>query len=472
MNFADKINHSVFRIIAESAKQINVPAYVVGGFVRDIVLKRSSKDIDIVCVGSGIELAKKVAENTKSSEVSIFKNFGTAMVKVGEWDLEFVGARKESYDRGSRKPVVENGTLEDDQNRRDFTINAMAISLMEESYGELIDPFDGMKDLRRMVVKTPLDPKITFDDDPLRMMRAIRFASQLTFDIAPETFDAIADYSDRIKIVSFERITDELNKIILSRKPSYGFKLLYHANLLQTIFPELLELKGTETKNGMSHKDNFYHTLQVLDNICETTDDLWVRWSAILHDIAKPATKRFNNKVGWTFHGHEDKGARMVPNIFRKMKLPLNEKMKLVQKLVKLHLRPIALVKENITDTAIRRLLFEAGNDIEDLMKLCRADITSKNDTKVKKYIANFDRLEKRIVQVEARDQMRNFQPVITGEIIMETFEMKPSREVGEIKLAIREAILDGKIKNEYDEAFNYMVRVAEKKGFTKRIKN
>ncbi len=470
MNFADKISHSVFKVIAESAKEINVPAYVVGGFVRDLVLKRPSKDIDIVCVGSGIELAEKVAEKTKSSEVSVFKNFGTAMVKVGEWDLEFVGARKESYDRGSRKPVVENGTLEDDQNRRDFTINAMAISLIEESYGELIDPFEGMKDLRRMIIKTPLDPKITFDDDPLRMMRAIRFASQLTFDIAPETFDAIADYAERINIVSFERITDELNKIIMSRKPSYGFKLLYHANLLQIIFPEFIELKGTETKNGISHKDNFYHTLQVLDNICETSDDLWVRWSAILHDIAKPATKRFNSKAGWTFHGHEDKGARMVPDIFRKMKLPLNEKMKLVQKLVKLHLRPIALVRENITDTAIRRLLFEAGNDIEDLMKLCRADITSKNDTKVKKYIANFDRLEKRIVEVEARDQMRNFQPVITGEIIMEAFDMKPSREVGEIKIAIREAILDGKIKNEYEEAFNYMIRIAEKKGFKRNV--
>ncbi len=472
MNFANKIDHPVFKVIAESAKEIDVPAYVVGGFVRDLVLKRPSKDIDIVCVGSGIELAERVAEKTKSSEVSVFKNFGTAMVKVGEWDLEFVGARKESYDRGSRKPVVENGTLEDDQNRRDFTINAMAISLMEENYGELIDPFDGIKDLRRMIIKTPLDPKITFDDDPLRMMRAIRFASQLTFDIAPATFDAIADYADRINIVSFERITEELNKIIMSRKPSYGFKLLYHANLLQIIFPEFIELKGTETKNGLSHKDNFYHTLQVLDNICETSDDLWVRWSAILHDIAKPATKRFNSKAGWTFHGHEDKGARMVPEIFRKMKLPLNEKMKLVQKLVKLHLRPIALVKENITDTAIRRLLYEAGNDIEDLMKLCRADITSKNDTKVKKYIANFDRLEKRIVEVEERDQMRNFQPVISGEVIMETFDMKPSREVGEIKNVIREAILDGKIRNEYEEAFNYMVRIAEKKGLKKRIES
>jgi putative nucleotidyltransferase with HDIG domain len=469
MNFIHTLQgHPVFELIAQSARQLNVSAYVVGGFVRDLILKRPSKDIDIVCIGSGIALAEVVAKNSgKPIEVAMFQNFGTAMLRYEDWEVEFVGARKESYQRDSRKPIVENGTLEDDQNRRDFTINAMAISLSQESYGDLIDPFNGLKDMQRKIIKTPLEPQITFSDDPLRMMRAVRFASQLNFDIEPNTFDAIISMQERIKIVSQERITEELNKIILSPLPSYGFKLLYHAGLLHLIFPDLVALQGVETQEGKGHKDNFYHTLQVLDNVAKHSNDLWLRWAAILHDIAKPATKRFDKKVGWTFHGHEDVGARMTPGIFRKMKLPLNEKMKFVQKLVRLHLRPIPLVKENITDSALRRLLFEAGEDLEALLTLCRADITSKNYEKVKKHLSNFDKVEKKLYELEEKDKLRNFQPVITGEIIMETFDLKPGREVGEIKTAIREAILEGEVTNVYEDAYTYMLNVGKILGLT-----
>jgi poly(A) polymerase len=466
MNFAGTLNsNKIFEIIRQSSAELNLETYVIGGFVRDLILKRDSKDIDIVCVGSGISLAEKVAKNIHHDvQVTTFKNFGTAMLRFNEWEVEFVGARKESYDRASRKPVVENGTLEDDQNRRDFTINAMAISLNKDNYGNLLDPFGGMEDIKKKNIRTPLDPDITFSDDPLRIMRAIRFASQLNFDIAPDTFEAILRNRDRLSIVSMERISDELNKIILSPKPSYGFKLLFQSEILQRIFPELVELQGVETIDNKSHKDNFYHTLQVLDNVAANSDDLWLRWAAILHDIAKPATKRFDKKIGWTFHGHEDKGSRMVPGIFRRLKLPLNDKMKSVVNLVKLHLRPIALVKEQVTDSAVRRLMFEAGEDLHALMILCRADITSKNNVKVKKYLENFDKVEQKIAGVEEKDYLRNFQPVVTGEQIMETFAIKPSRIVGDIKTDLREAILEGKVGNEYNELFGYMLKLAKEK--------
>jgi tRNA nucleotidyltransferase/poly(A) polymerase len=477
MNLLEHIQTPVFQLISKSAESLNIPAYVVGGYVRDILLNRPSKDIDVVCVGSGIALAEAVAKNYeqaskeqkhyKKAYVNTFKNFGTAQVKTFEWEVEFVGARKESYNRDSRKPIVEDGTLEDDQNRRDFTINALAISLNPHDYGTLIDPFDGVADLKRKIIKTPLAPDVTFSDDPLRMMRAIRFATQLNFDIDPDTFDAISRNKDRIEIISMERITTELNKIILSEKPSYGFKLLDAAGLLNLFFPEFVALKGAEYVGGLGHKDNFYHTLQVLDNISKTTDDLWLRWAAILHDIAKPATKRFDAKHGWTFHGHEEKGGRMVPAIFRKLKLPQNEQMKFVSKLVRLHLRPIALVKDAVTDSAVRRLLFEAGDDFDALMKLCRADVTTKNHDKVKRIIANFDKLDKRAAEVEERDKMRNFQPVITGEIVMETFQLMPCKHVGDIKLIVREAILDGKIANRIEEAYPFMLEVAQSIGLT-----
>ncbi len=469
MNFAEELNkYPVFELLKTSAQEVGAPAYVIGGYVRNLLLKKTAKDIDVVCVGNGIELAKKFASKLPDkSQVNVFKNFGTAMVKTEDFEVEFVGARKESYNRNSRKPVVEDGTLEDDQNRRDFTINALALSLQQENYGALIDPFNGVKDLKNKLIRTPLEPGVTYSDDPLRMMRAIRFATQLDFDIEHDSFVAIEANKERIKIVSVERIIDELNKIVLAEKPSYGFKLMFHCGLLQLIFPEFTELHGVDTIKGKSHKDNFYHTLQVLDNICENTDDLWLRWAAIMHDIAKPATKRFDKKQGWTFHGHEDKGARMVKPIFRKLKLPLDERMRKVEKLVRLHLRPIALVSDKTSDSAIRRLIYEAGDDLEDLMTLCRADITSKNDMKVKKYLANFDRLEKKIADVEARDQVRNFQPVITGEIIMETFDLKPSREVGQIKIRIREAILEGELRNNYEEAFAYMLELGKKMGLT-----
>jgi putative nucleotidyltransferase with HDIG domain len=469
-NFKEILDQSpVFAQVAAAAKALEVPVYVVGGYVRDLLLKRPSKDIDFVCLGSGIALAEESAQRLQPGiEVAFFKNFGTAMFKWQGWELEFVGARKESYQRHSRKPIVEDGTLEDDQNRRDFTINALAISLNEENYGELIDPFGGQEDLRRKLIRTPLSPEITFSDDPLRMMRAIRFATQLNFDIAPDTFEAIIQNRERLKIVSQERITDELNKIILAKLPSYGFKLLFQAQLLHIFFPEMVALQGVEVVNDKRHKDNFYHTLQVLDNLSESSHDLWHRWAAILHDIAKPATKRFDKKVGWTFHGHEEKGARMVPAIFKRLKLPLSEPMRFVQKLVRLHLRPIALVKETVTDSALRRLLFEAGDDIDALMALCRADITSKDTRRVSRYLQNFDSVEQKLKEVEEKDRLRNFQPVITGEIIMESFGLSPCKEVGAIKTDIREAILEGEIRNEYEEAYNYMLQVAKKYGLEK----
>ncbi|MGD1959639.1 MAG: CCA tRNA nucleotidyltransferase [Fulvivirga sp.] len=465
MNYRSALDeHKIFNIISDESEKLGVQSFVIGGWVRDLILKRHSKDVDLVCIGSGITLAKSVAKRLNTN-VSVFKNFGTAMIRNKEWDLEFVGARKESYRKESRKPVVEDGTLEDDQNRRDFTINAMGISLNGNSYGELVDPFGGVSDLKSKVIKTPLDPGITFSDDPLRMMRAIRFATQLNFDIDADAYDGIVKNAERIKIVSKERISDELNKIILSVRPSYGFKLLFQSGLLKLIFTEMVALYGVETINKKSHKDNFYHTLQVLDNLSEMSDDLWLRWAAILHDIAKPATKRFNNKVGWTFHGHEDRGARMVPGIFRRLKLPLNEKMHYVKKLVRLHLRPIALVKKEITDSALRRLLFEAGDDIEDLMKLCRADITSKNEYKVKRYLENFNLVEKKLKEVEEKDNIRNFQPPVSGEEIMKAFGVSPGRVIGDIKEAIKEAILEGEIQNDKTAAWELMIEIGKQKG-------
>lgn len=467
MNFSDIIHQNpVFQTISQCAAQLGTEAYVIGGYVRDLLLKRPSKDIDIVCVGSGIALAEAVGK-TLGVQVVVFKNFGTAQLKTDEWEVEFVGARRESYQRDSRKPIVEDGTLQDDQNRRDFTINAMGISLNAHDFGELIDPFEGLRDLRQRMIRTPLDPLITFSDDPLRMMRAVRFAAQLDFDIDPDTFEGLVQSAERIDIISRERINDELNKIILTKVPSYGFKLLHQAQILKRIFPELVELQGAEYQDGKGHKDNFYHTLQVLDNIALHTSDLWLRWAALMHDIAKPATKRFDPKVGWTFHGHEDLGARMTPRIFRNMKLPMNENMRFVQKLVRLHLRPIALVKEQVTDSALRRLLFDAGDDLEALMTLCRADITSKNPEKVKKHLVNFDKVERKLYDLEARDKIRNFQPVITGEIIMQTFNLPPSAVVGTIKVAIREAILDGIIPNEYEPAFALMLQEGQKLGLS-----
>ena len=459
----------ILEIVSYAAAKMQVPAYVVGGYVRDRLLARTSKDIDIVCVGSGIELAERVAgELHPVPRIAIFQRFGTAMIKHRDLEVEFVGARKESYRHDSRKPAVENGSLEDDQNRRDFTINALAVSLNEPDFGNIIDPFDGLGDLERKIIRTPLDPGKTFSDDPLRMMRAIRFATQLDFVIEPATFKAISVYKERIKIISAERIAIELNKIIQAPKPSVGFKLLFDSGLLHIIFPEMTALHGVEIRNGRGHKDNFYHTLQVLDNLSKKTENLWLRWSAILHDIAKPPTKRFHPEQGWTFHGHETLGANMVPSIFRRFRLPMDHKMKYVQKLVRLHLRPISLTKEEITDSAMRRLLVDADEDLEDLMLLCEADITSKNPDKVKKYLENYELVRQRLQVVEERDQLRNWQPPITGEIIMETFGIGPSREVGDIKNYVREAILDGVIPNEFEAAYGLMLEKAGEMGLVK----
>ncbi len=467
-NFKEEISSNpIFTLVSVASKSLGIESYVVGGYVRDLILNRPNKDIDFVCVGSGIELARTTASLiNEDMHVNYFKNFGTAQFNFGEYDIEFVGARKESYRSDSRKPLVEDGTLSEDQHRRDFTINAMGISLNPDNFGELVDPFDGVGDIERKIIKTPLNPETTFSDDPLRMMRAIRFASQLGFDIETETFLAIKAMSSRIEIISQERITDELNKIILSKTPSYGFKLLQQTGLLTLIFPELVNLMGVETMDGKGHKDNFYHTLQVLDNLSAKSDDLWNRWAAILHDIAKPATKKYHPKNGWSFHGHEELGARWVKGIFRKMKLPLDEKMRKVANLVRLHLRPIALAKEGITDSAVRRLLVEAGEDIENLMLLCRADITSKDQTRVKKYLKNFDKVEELLIEIEEKDKLRSFQPVMTGEIIMSIFGLQPSKEVGILKNDIREAILDCKIENTMEASYCHLIELGTKLGF------
>jgi len=467
------LTHPVFTVVSEEAARIGVDAYVIGGYVRDSILGRACKDIDIVGVDHtgemkavGIRLAEAVGKRLKS-HVNVFKNFGTAHIKLEDWDVEFVGARKESYSRDSRKPIVEDGSLKDDQDRRDFTINAMAISLNPKTYGELLDPFDGTGDIERKIIRTPLAPDITYSDDPLRMMRAIRFATQLGYKIEEESFAAISRNAERINIISKERISDELNKMILAKIPSVGFKLLFNSGLLKLIFPEMQALQGVDVIKGHAHKDNFYHTLQVLDNVAQKSDNLWLRWAAILHDIAKPATKRYEEGHGWTFHGHEDRGARMVPKIFTALKLPLNEHMKYVQKLVLLHLRPIVLAKTEITDSAIRRLLFEAGDDIEDLMTLCECDITSKQEEKVQKYLKNFQMVREKLKSVEEKDQVRNWQPPVTGEDIMKAFAIEPSIKVGIIKDAIREAILDGVIPNERPKAWELMLAEGAKAGFT-----
>ncbi len=471
MNYSNLLaNYPVLQKIGHTADRLGVEACVVGGFVRDLFLGRASADIDVVCVGSGIELAEAVAKDLgPDMVVHVFKTFGTAMLRWQDSEIEFVGARKESYSRDSRNPVVAPGTLVDDQRRRDFTINTLAIRLNQSGWGELIDDLGGMEDLQRGLIRTPLEPGITFSDDPLRMMRAIRFATQLQFVIDPTTLAAIQAHVERIKIISQERITEELNKIILAKIPSVGFKLLFDTGLLKIIFPALVNLQGRERIQGHSHKDNFYHTLQVLDNVAQASDNLWLRWAAILHDIAKPLTKKFDPVTGFSFHGHEDLGAKLVPKIFKQLKLPLQDKMLYVQKLVRLHLRPIVLAQDVVTDSAVRRLIYEVGDELEDLMVLCRADITSNNPTRITQYLANFDKVEAKVQEVEEKDHVRNLQPVITGEIIMQTFQLQPSRVIGEIKNAIKEAILEGEIKNEYEPAFQYMLQLGMAHGLVPR---
>ena len=470
MNYKSALNNKIFEIISQASQELNIESYVIGGFVRDYLLQRDfKKDIDIVAIGSGIELALKVSELLPNKpKVQIFKNYGTAMLRYKEIDIEFVGARKESYNEESRNPIVENGTLEDDQNRRDFTINTLAFSLNANNYGELIDPFNGLVDLENKTIKTPLNPDITYSDDPLRMLRGIRFATQLNFEIETESLKAIERNKNRIKIISGERIVDELNKILSTNKPSVGFLLLYKTSLLDIILPELTALNQVEEIEGHTHKNNFYHTLEVVDNICPNTDDVWLRWSALLHDIGKAPTKRFDKKQGWTFHGHEFLGGKMAKKIFERLHMPLNQKMKFVQKMVMMSSRPIVLSQDLVTDSAVRRLIFDAGEDVENLMTLCEADITTKNPNKFKKYHNNFEIVRKKIIEVEARDHIRNFQPPITGEQIMEIFNLKPSREIGILKEAVKEAILEGEITNDYQEAYDFVLKRAEKMGLKK----
>ncbi len=456
----------IFKTISETAAELGFPTYVIGGYVRDRMLSRPSKDMDIVCIGSGIQLAEAVAAKMHPMpKVVVFQRFGTAMFRYKNIEIEFVGARRESYRTDSRKPSVEEGSLEDDQNRRDFTINALAVSLNEENFGEMIDPFNGIKDLEGKVIQTPLEAGKTFSDDPLRMLRAVRFATQLGFKIENNTLKALSNYKDRIKIISKERIISELEKIMKTPTPSVGLKILFETGLLKLIFPEMDALKGAETREGIGHKDNFYHTLQVIDNICRKTDNIWLRWAALFHDIGKPATKRWEENEGWTFHGHQDLGAAMLPRLFRNLGLPVDDRLKYVQKIVKLHHRPVALTKEEITDSAIRRLLFDAGDELEDLFTLCEADITSKQPERVKRYLAHYQIVKQRCIEVEEKDKIRNWQPPITGELIMETFNIPPSREVGIIKTAIREAMLDGDIPNDYDAAFKMMLEEGSKLG-------
>lgn len=467
MNYKSALNNKIFEVISRASEELNIESYVIGGYVRDYLLGQElKKDIDIVALGSGIELALKVSEMLpKKPKVQIFKTYGTAMLRFEDTEIEFVGARKESYHFDSRNPVVENGTLEDDQNRRDFTINALAISLNMNNYGDLLDPFNGLEDLKNKIIKTPLDPDITYSDDPLRMLRGIRFANQLMFEIEEKSLLSIAKNKDRINIITGERIVEELNKILSTDRPSIGFLLLYNTGLLDIILPELTALNHVEEIEGQSHKNNFYHTLEVVDNICQNTDDVWLRWSALLHDIGKAPTKKFNKKHGWTFHGHEFLGGKMVKKIFERLHMPLNQKMKFVQKMVMMSSRPIVLSEDVVTDSAVRRLIFDAGEDVDDLMTLCEADITTKNPKKFKKYHNNFEIVRKKIIEVEERDHIRNFQPPITGEEIMKLFNLKPSKVIGVLKEAIKEAILEGEIANEYDEAFEFMIKKAEKLG-------
>jgi poly(A) polymerase len=469
-SYKEFLNNKIFEVISQASQELNIDSYVIGGFVRDLILKRDfKKDIDIVAVGSGIELALKVSQLLpKQPKVQVFKTYGTAMLRFEDTEIEFVGARKESYHFESRNPVVENGTLEDDQNRRDFTINAIALSLNTDNFGAISDPFGGLDDLENKILRTPLDPDITYSDDPLRMLRAIRFSNQLGFEIEAKSFQSIAKNAERIKIISGERIVDELNKILSTDKPSEGFLLLYKTGLLDIILPELTALNQVEEIEGQTHKNNFYHTLEVVDNICPNTDDVWLRWAALLHDIGKAPTKRFNKKQGWTFHGHEFLGGKMVKKIFGRLHMPLNQKMKFVQKMVMMSSRPIVLSQETVTDSAVRRLVFDAGEDVENLMTLCEADITTKNPNKFKKYHSNFEIVRKKIVEVEERDHVRNFQPPITGEEIMEIFDLKPSKEIGMLKEAIKEAILEGEILNDYDAAYGFMMKRAQKMGLIK----